>query len=47
MQNVSTPISRTEAVSLYVIFMHTLSLLASGQHPKEALNLLSKPEGLW
>ena len=27
--------------------MHTLSLLASGQHPKEALNSLSKPEGLW
>jgi hypothetical protein len=27
--------------------MHTSSLLAFGQHPKEALNSLSKPEGLW
>lgn len=47
MQSVSTAIAHTEAVSLYVIFMHTLSLLVSGQHPKEALNSLSKPEGLW
>lgn len=47
MQNVSAAISHIEAVSLYIIFMHTSSLLAFGQHPKEALNSLSKPEGLW
>jgi hypothetical protein len=47
MQNVLTALSHTEAISLYIIFMLTLSLLASGQHPKEALNSLSKPEGLW